>query len=290
MQLFGLIIGTILGYASSIVIIDILQKIIKNAGETIFFEETNVPFTINFPIYLIILVAVIIYIIVFISVLLPLSKVKKLNIIDEVKGLYKSKSKKQKVPFFIRKVFKQEGIIAYKYNKCEKAKHTTIVFSLTLSVCIFLVVNGIIINFLKSVNQLTYDDYALEIPSESINDVIDYLEGNNLMNGYFIQTKGFQIAMPENSSIFDLHIEVPKEKISNTVSKILEESNINYTNENYKYTLISYYLNEDAYQDILKKVGINELRENECILINTQKIENSTFGDSFDITKYKIRR
>ena len=85
MQLFGLIIGTILGYASSIVIIDILQKIIKNAGETIFFEETNVPFTINFPIYLIILVAVIIYIIVFISVLLPLSKVKKLNIIDEVK-------------------------------------------------------------------------------------------------------------------------------------------------------------------------------------------------------------
>ena len=58
------------------------------------------------------------------------------------------------------------------------------------------------------------------------------------------------------------------------------------SNETYEFTILPYYFNEEAYQEILKRVGVNELKENECILLNSQSIENSTYGNSFEITKY----
>lgn len=247
------------------------------------FETNNVLFTFKFPIFLLILIAIIIYIIVFLAVLLPLNKVKKSNIIDEIKETNKSN---KKVPGIIKKIFKQEGVLAYKYNKREKIRNTTIVFSLTISVCVFLVSNGLIINFLKSSNKFEYNDYKFDISSKSVGDVIKYLENNNLINGYFVQTKALQIATPENSSISDLHIKVPKDKISNNMQEILKNANDN----DYKYEVIPYYFDENSYKEILKKAKIEELKENECILVNSQKIENSTYGELLEMTKYNIRR
>ena len=196
----------------------------------------------------------------------------------------------------IRKIFKQEGELAYKYTKREKARHTSMVSSITVSVALFLIVNGVIINFLQYHSKLTYDDYLIEGTTvEAAEQVVEHLEKNELMNDYFIQTEAFQ-------NFYDLNIEVPKDKISDTMLEILKQDrssivtststseNLNGYANTQSFIFLPYYFKEKAYTEILKRAGISELKENECILLNSQQVESSTYGEKFEITKYEIRR
>lgn len=270
------------GYLVALFVIKLLGIIIPHINIDSF-TNNNVMFTMNCPLYLLILVAIIIYIIVIMAVLLPLRKIKNANIIEGIKKINKRKNKEFKTPFIINKIFKEEGVIAYKYNKREKIKHTAIVFSLTLNICVFLITSGIIMNFLKDIDKLNYDDYAIEVQPKDVKDVVNYLENNDLLDSYFVQTDGFQVVLPENTSPLDLHIEVPKDKVSDIMLEVLEN-----TNQTYNYSVLAYYFDENTYNNILEKAGINKLNENECILINTQQVEDSIYGSSFDITKYVI--
>lgn len=265
-------------------------------GEAFIFEKSTVKFTMNFPTYLIGLIASIAYIIVCISILIPLRKIKNGNIINEVKGI--KKSKRKNTPFIIKKLFKQEGELAYQYTKREKARNITIVSSITISVCLFLIISGISVNFLKKAKSITYNDYVIDVPIEKDKEVIEYLKKNNLINGYFEQTKAFQLEKTIKSSYNGVFAKIPRDKISDNMIELIEKNKnsmltqdtskveTEQSNETYEFTILPYYFNEEAYQEILKRVGVNELKENECILLNSQSIENSTYGNSFEITKY----
>lgn len=294
--IIGVTIGIILGIILSVFVIRILAIIISNAGETLFFNESEVKFEMYLPTKIIAVIAAIMYAIVIISSLLPLRKMKKIDIITGVKGISKKKRKNIKVPFIIRKIFKQEGELAYKYTKREKARHTSMVSSITVSVALFLIVNGVIINFLQYHSKLTYDDYLIEGTTvEAAEQVVEHLEKNELMNDYFIQTEAFQ-------NFYDLNIEVPKDKISDTMLEILKQDrssivtststseNLNGYANTQSFIFLPYYFKEKAYTEILKRAGISELKENECILLNSQQVESSTYGEKFEITKYEIRR
>ena len=305
--IIGVTIGIILGIILSEFVIRILAIIISNAGETLFFNESEVAFEMYLPTKIIAIIAAIMYVIVIISALLPLRKMKKIDIITGVRGINKKKRKTIKVPFIIRKTFKQEGELAYKYTKREKARHTSMVSSIAVSVALFLIVNGIIINFLQYNSKLTYDDYLIEGESpEKVEQIIDYLEQNGLINGYLAQTEAFQLTINQDStrsSIFDLYINIPIDKLSDEMLEILgkdrsfimtsttygEGENSNPENTQ-RFIFLPYYYNDEAYNEILKRAGISELKENECILLNTQQIENSAYGESFEITKYEVRR
>ncbi len=297
MQLYGLIIGIIIGYGISNIVVYILQGIIKNAGETIFFEANNTVFSMKFPIQLIILIALIVYIIVSISVLLPLRKVKRNHIIIGIRGKNKLKKTSR-----IQSIFSEEVSLAYKYTKREKTRNLSIVLSITVSVFIFLVINGIIINFIKNANRLTFDDYLLRVDIDNTQEIIKYLEGKELIQGYFVQTNALQKSSITNSSYQELFTEIPKEKIADDMAEIIEANknlgitgtiiyegseNIKYTEGTYKFEIVPYYLSENAYNEVLKKAGISELKENECILLNSQKIEDSSYGNVFKLTKYE---
>ena len=261
--------------------------------EMLDFKKIDVPFVMNFPIKLVCIVGVIVYIVVFISVLLPLRKIKKIDIITGINGSYKNR-KKQKTPFIVQKLFGQEGAIAYNYTKREKSRHTTIVSSITVSVLVLLIVNGIIGNFLINSNKLTYDDYSIYTSIECTDKIIEYLQNNNLIDGYYIQTAGFQRDPSIGSSYSDLYINIPKDKISSTFAHLFDTGNVsitltnlddsNYSGEGYRFTVLPYYFDEMAYNDILKKANITELKENECILLNAQNVDNSVYGDYFEIT------
>lgn len=249
------------------------------------------------PIYLIILVAVIMYIIVSISVILPLRKIKGFDIIAGIKQGSKKKRKYKKVPMMIQKIFKQEGELAYRYTKREKARHVTMVSSITISVLLFLIINGIIINFLENINELKYDDYLISANKEDTEKIIEILEEKNLINDYFIQIEAFQ-------NDYDyLRAEVPEDKISDemlevlknrknttTTSAIGEAEYLYYSGEVHRYVVLPYYFDEKAYNYILEKAGLTELKENECIILNTQQVNKSVYGSTFNLTKYEVRR
>lgn len=296
MLLFGILLGILIGFILSVSIIEVIGNIIEHMGEAFIFEKSTVKFTMNFPTYLIGLIASIAYIIVCISILIPLRKIKNGNIINEVKGI--KKSKRKNTPFIIKKLSKQEGELAYQYTKREKARNITIVSSITISVCLFLIISGISVNFLKKAKSITYNDYVIDVPIEKDKEVIEYLKKNNLINGYFEQTKAFQLEKTIKSSYNGVFAKIPRDKISDNMIELIEKNKnsmltqdtskveTEQSNETYEFTILPYYFNEEAYQEILKRVGVNELKENECILLNSQSIENSTYGNSFEITKY----
>ena len=89
--IIGVTIGIILGIILSVFVIRILAIIISNAGETLFFNESEVKFEMYLPTKIIAVIAAIMYAIVIISSLLPLRKMKKIDIITVVKGISKKK-------------------------------------------------------------------------------------------------------------------------------------------------------------------------------------------------------
>lgn len=293
----GLIIGIICGYILSFLIIKMFQNTVKYyINRWLSNEIIHVTFTMDFPIFLIPIIFIIVYIIVSISAILPLKKIKKMDIISGIKGINKKKVKNEKTPYFIKKIFKQEGNLAYKYTKREKTRNSAIVSSITVSVLLFLVVNGIISNFFENEARPTYDDYQIDASYESMDKIISYLEENNLVDDYFIETDAL-------SYYSNFLVNVPKDKISDVMLEIIEKNKNNigyqtitqmgafeYLGTSYNYNLIPYYLDEKAYNYVLEKAGLSELKENECILINSQEVNNSTYGDSLELTKYEVRR
>ena len=132
----------------------------------------------------------------------------------------------------------------------------------------------------------------------------NYLKENDLINGYFIQTDALQYSEDmEKLNYNDYKVEVPTEKISDVMVQLLNEKKqgtrlyiqdadkdkIEYTGESYYFDVFPYYYEEKTYNEILHRAGIEELKENECILVNVRKIENSSFGDSIELTKYEKR-
>lgn len=301
----GIIIGIIVGYIISIFVINSLADIVSNYENYMSFEINHTTFSLNFPIGAILLTAIILYIIVFFATLLPLAKINRIDIISGINGNSKRKSKKKKVPFVVKKIFKQEGELAYRYTKNQKARHTSMVSSITVSVLIFLIINGIITNFLQNANKLTYDDYKLECQIDLVDGVINYLKENNLLKGYVVRTDALYLNKSNNSSYSDYQIEVPVNKISDVMTEILtgnkqadigttiidfSNGSTNYDGEKYNFTVMPYYFDDETYKAILKMAGLDKLEENECILLNTQEVENSTYGDKFELTKYVPRR
>lgn len=288
--LFGVVIGMILGIILSEIVITILGQIIEE-GKILFFGNTDIPLKMNFPIYLIILIMCITYIVVMISLLLPLRKIENINRTTGTKDTGKKKGQDNKVPTIIKKIFKQEGELAYKYTKREKSRHTALVSSITISVLLFLIANGIIQNFLAYSKGLNYNDYMIyiyqeEYKTEVVEEVIKYLEENDLIEGYYVQTNAFQ----RTPSLTDQNIKIPTSKVSETMIEILNAKGIYTNNESYTFVAIPYFVNNSAYNEILERAGINELKKNECIILNTQQVENSTYGDLIELTNYEVRR
>ncbi len=298
MGLYGIIIGIVFGIAISYVISVILKGLIDNLSGLTFklgklhqFYPINVgtDFIMKIPLNLIALSTIIVYIIVIISVVLPIKKVNKKNKIQIIKGLGNIKRKKVSQLTIIRKLFKQEGELAYKYVKIEKSKHKTITVSITISVAIFLIITGVVSILTTSINELQYDDYIINLPYNEIAETLKELEANQLIEDYFIgksETEGTQ------------RIKVPNDKMSDKVKQMLENGDMQKNDSIFlketlgksDYLCVSYYILGNAYDQLLKKAGLNELKEDECIIINNRKIENSKYGESFELTTYKTRR
>lgn len=300
----GIIIGMIIGYIISIFLTGMIQELVNNIGYKMFSEKIYAKFSMYFPIRMILFTILIIYISVSISAILPLRKLDKIDIVSGIKGNVKKKTKSKKVPFIISKLFKQEGELAYKYTKREKIRHGTMVSSITFSVFLFLTINGIVGNFLESTEKLTYDDYKINCSVENVSEVTKYLNEHNLVQDYLTQIQAFQLMPGTETSVFECKIEVPIEKISDVMLKLLNENKQTldmgfmigdtatkeYIGGSYYFDVLPYYFDEKTYNEILKRADISELKENECILLNTQKVKNSALGNTFELTKYKNRR
>ena len=278
--MFGLISGLIISF----VLLFILQKLINILDMCNDFFNYKSIIKMSIPGFIILLIIIIVYIVVFISTILPLRKVRKINIINAIKNKKQNKVKIQnlKTPKFIYKIFGEEGNLALKNVKFQKSNYKTIVISITTSIILFLTVSGLINNLYKILNKKNYSDYLIKVDYEMANTVINYLEENNLIDDYFI-AKDFD----------NLRLLIPEAKLSNSIKNMKENKALFFTNisdGNYETNLLTRVLLSTSYDDILKKAGLDNLKENECILINCKTIENSKYGNTVNLTQYEVRR
>ncbi len=299
----GIIIGLILGIISSYFIVKLLQILVNNiVNSSTFFEigsytlrmktNENAKMFLSIPNGIVVLIVFIIYIITLISAMLPMRKINKISPIEAIRNItkFKIKSKDVKSPNAILKCLGQEGELAYKNIRREKTKYRSIVISLTVSIIIFLVSGNFTKNlFADGDNKIKENryEYTIDCSFNEKDEIINFLNKDNLIKDYYIYSDEIRlgnIIIPENK-ISDAMKEILKGDSRNATlnSKILEDGSL-------EMVANTFIVMGDAYNEILKRVGISELKEDEIIITNTTVKENSKYGDVIDYTKFKVRR
>lgn len=129
-----------LGIISGIVGIGITLNFISEPIERMMFGNSSARLTLHISPSAILVATIISIITVLISAYIPMKRTLKMSIIDSIKQRkdIRLTSKNVKTPKLINKLFKIEGVLAYKHYKRNKRNYKTIIVSLSLSIVLFI--------------------------------------------------------------------------------------------------------------------------------------------------------
>lgn len=153
------VIGIPLGLITGTFAIDLIFKLIKYMFSSSVIAQLNLRVVYN-P-YVIILSALIVLLTILVSAILPALNAAKTPPLEAIKNSSSLKLGKVKDSKLVRLLFKTEGVLAYKNLRRNKKKFRITLFSLIISVVIFISFSGFVELFIKaneaSVGQVNYD-------------------------------------------------------------------------------------------------------------------------------------
>lgn len=246
-------------------------------------------FYIKIPLFSLVIITITVYLTIYISCMLPMRKMNKISPIEAINNVKEIKitEKTLKTPKIIAKVFGEEGKIAYKNIKRDKSKYKTIVISLTTSIILFLSCNGFISIYYNCVDFFSMKTSTAGLPmsqmtlynggGEKVNNVIEYLKENNLMDDYEIYEIGEWYSMKLERSQFSNQI---NEMIEDGIVKLGED-------EKFSLDVGTIYYHDKAYKNILNKLNIEELKDNEVIIENYEEV-GPKYGGRVPVTNFKV--
>lgn len=211
------IVGIPIGLLSGTVAIDIVFKVIKTFFKTSMFGELDLRVVFS-PIVLIISTLVIL-LTIFISALIPAINAAKISPLEAIKNSSNLKVGKIKSSKLVKKIFKTEGELAYKNLRRNKGKFRITLFSLVISIVIFISFNGFVDMFIEA-NQINYgsitNDLTLYennlITKEEVQKTIDELKKINGLKDVAID-KGY-----------NLNVHVDEKNINKDLRESLKQS------------------------------------------------------------------
>ncbi|MCI9015697.1 MAG: FtsX-like permease family protein [Clostridia bacterium] len=281
------IIGIPLGIISGVGGMGVTLKIVNNLLQPLFNDNLlNWELKLVISWEAIIIAIFLITITIYLSVIIPARRASKISPIEAIRQNddIKIKSKKLRIPKFMKKLFKIEGEIALKNLKRSKKRYRTTVISLIISIVLFISVSGFIEYMYEGFDTLyaTVDyDYSIliygekdEQRKEEIKNKIKNLpsiEKLSIQNGMYTYTKVTQDRISKKM----LQAKDNKE-LSLMFKNIYDETQNKY---NIEVRVIA--LEEETLQQYKKEVGVSELKDNQAILINyvdmlrTAKIEGN---------------
>lgn len=295
----GILLGLFIGIIISFFIISYLSNMLKHIDlSNIITIYENTTLSLHLSVFALLLIIAIICIIIKISSATLLDKLHKINIMEEIKNITQLKitEKQLKHPKWIEKILGEEGVLAYKNIRRDKNKYKIIVESLLISLILFLSISGIVANINKNIKnaETNFDDYTIEIsPSNKhnginipkIEEIIKYLEDKGLVDSCYASLQPFNpstITLGEN-------------QLSDTTKHLLANNAISLpTNDAGNYCIELEYIWPlgNTYQQILKELGISELKDNEVIISNNITINskynqlnytNFNVGDTYTV-------
>ncbi|CEN81211.1 ABC transporter permease [Paraclostridium sordellii] len=153
------VIGIPIGLITGTFAIDLIFKLIKYMFSSSVIAQLNLRVVYN-P-YVIILSALIVLLTILVSAILPALNAAKTPPLEAIKNSSSLKLGKVKDSKLVRLLFKTEGVLAYKNLRRNKKKFRITLFSLIISVVIFISFSGFVELFIKaneaSVGQVNYD-------------------------------------------------------------------------------------------------------------------------------------
>ena len=223
------IVGIPIGLLSGTIAIDIVFKVIKTFFKTSMFGELGLRGVFS-PIVLIISTLVIL-LTIFISAIIPAINAAKISPLEAIKNSSNLKVGKIKSSKLIKKIFKTEGELAYKNLRRNKGKFRITLFSLVISIVIFISFNGFVDMFIEA-NQINYGSITNDLTlyennlltKEEVQKTIDELKKINGLKDVAID-KGY-----------NLNVHVDEKNINKDLRESLKQSRyVDMDNSNYNF-------------------------------------------------------
>lgn len=199
------IIGIPIGLLAGTFAIDMVFKIVEKFYGSSMIGDLGLR--VAYSPTVIILSAVIVIITILISAILPARQAAKISPLEAIKNSSNLKIGKVKDSKIVRVLFKAEGVLAYKNLRRNKKKFRITLFSLIISVVIFISFSGFVTLFINAnkvqFGQINYDLYLSSNSTmdknlfEELND-IDGVERIAVANDY-----GMGIYVPKNKMTKD---------------------------------------------------------------------------------------
>ena len=223
------IVGIPIGLLSGTIAIDIVFKVIKTFFKTSAFGELELRVVFS-PIVLIISTLVIL-LTIFISALIPAINAAKISPLEAIRNSSNLKVGKIKSSKLVKKIFKTEGELAYKNLRRNKGKFRITLFSLVISIVIFISFNGFVDMFIEA-NQINYGSITNDLTlyennlltKEEVQKTIDELKKINGLKDVAID-KGY-----------NLNVHVDEKNINKDLRESLKQSHyVDMDNSNYNF-------------------------------------------------------
>ena len=280
------IVAIPIGLISGTIAIDLVFKVIQAFFKTSFIADMNLRVVYNPAIM--ILSTVIVLITILISTLLPAISAAKTSPLEAIKNSGNYKLGKIKDSKLVRLLFKTEGVLAYKNLRRNKKKFRTTLFSLIISIVIFISFSGFMTLFLKAntvhMGQINHDIYMYKNGSSEDIKIIDELKNINGIKNIAINND------------YGIGLNVKENDINTTYKDLIDNY---YTKEKvgneYSYDFISSLVKmpgDIAINNLKLKDGSFDketaIKENGVILVRESYYEEKGKKGEVVLTNYKV--
>ena len=282
------IVAIPIGLLSGTLAMDIVFKIIQKFYSNSLIGEMNLKVVYN-PVVIIFSIIVVL-ITIFISVIIPARVASKVSPLDAIKNSSDYKVGKVKDSKLVRLIFKTEGVLAYKNLRRNKKKFRITLFSLVISVVIFIAFSGFMTLFLKAedvrVGQMNYDMCLYGNRGDSIKKSKELVNEINKIDG--VKNISF-------SNTQSLLMDLEEDRVNKSAKEKVQSYFIGEKENNKTVYRLNNGLNLPGYRAI-ENIKLTEgsfdkesaIKENGVILINKSYYEEKGKKGVLDMTNYKV--
>ncbi|NJJ34972.1 ABC transporter permease [Clostridioides difficile] len=283
------LIGIPIGLISGTIAIDLLFKTINKYFTESIVTQMSLQIVYN-PIIIIVSIIIVLFTI-FISILLPAIAASNVSPLDIIKNSGEYKVRKIKDSKLIKIIFKTEGVLAYKNMKRNRKKFIVTLFSLMISIIIFISFSGFTLLLLRGEeirsSQRNYDLYlTAKGTARPIDDVISKLQD-------IPEIKNFEFATGQSMSI-----KVSENKINKSKEDLIKEYYQQHkSGDSYEYDFSNNELNfpgefaiKNKTNNLVKGSFDKEktIKENGVILVRKSYFESRGKKGIVELTNYKV--
>lgn len=267
-----LLIAVPLGIILSFLIMFAMITPIQN---TLNIENLNIELNLSY--YLIIAGILLICLISYLSVIIPAIKASKNSIIDKIKeNNVKFNKKALKV-----KTKTINGTLVYRNILKNKGKYIIMMINVMFAVFMLVFSQGYIQNTYQNMNE-SWNNYSITIYP----DDLDYI---NEIRKEIKETDGIKTF--SEYSFYQLWTYIEEENINNSLKEAINARPelgdlLFYADTENEFNCDILALSGDDYDNYLKKVGLDKLENNECILLNYDDVETKYY-DGIYFTNYE---